>query len=65
MPNHCHTNICTSHEPKKAAEDARGAKSFHLLMFSYQNDLACIGKVKKTALAINFCFSSFDTNWKL
>ena len=30
----------------------------------YQNDSACIQNVKKTALAI-FCFSPFDTNWKM
>ena len=30
---------------------------------SYQNSLAYIQNVKKTAQVI-FCFSSFDTNWK-
>ena len=69
MPNHCHIN--TSFEPGDLKRHLRRQGEPNLSIFlslkqsrSYQNDLACIQNVKKTALVI-FSFLSFDTNWKL
>ena len=70
-PNHC--NINTSFEPlpgelkRQLTGQGEPNPSIFLCLKqsrSYQNALAFIQNVKKTALVI-FCFSPFDTNWKL
>ena len=67
-PNHCHIN--TSFEPlpgeqkRQLKEQGEPNPSIFLCLKqsrNYQNALAFIQNVKKTALVI-FCFSSFDTN---
>ena len=67
-PDNCHTNSTFGlSELKRQLKRQRVPNPSIFLCLnqfrSYQNDLACIQNVKKTALAI-FCFSSFDTSWK-
>ena len=70
-PNHCHINTSIEPLPGELKRQLKGQGEPNPSIFlcvkqsrTYQNALAFIQNVKKTALVI-FCFSSFDTNWKL
>ena len=71
MPNYCHANTSlwafgSGELNRKLRRQGELNPPIFLCLKqsrSYQNDLAYIQKVKKTAHVI-FCFSSFDTDWK-